>query len=71
MLKSYEFDIISPRETWLTSNQHQQLDYVNIAGYDSIFKHRKDKKGGSVGLYIKESISFKTRNDLIKNIVNI
>ena len=45
MLKSYEFDIISLSETWLTNNQHQ-LDYVNIAGYKLIFKHCKDKNSG-------------------------
>ena len=69
MLKSYEFDIISLSKTWLTSNQHQ-LDYVNIAGYKSIFKHRNDK-GSSVSFYIKDNISFKTRNGLTKNIVNM
>ena len=67
-LKSYEFDIISLRETWLTNNQHQ-LDYVNIAGYKSIFKHRKDKKGAGIGFYIKENISFKTSNNLKKSIL--
>ena len=67
-LKSYEFDIISLRETWLTNNQHQ-LDYVNIVGYKSIFKHRKDKKGAGIGFYIKENISFKTSNDLKKSIL--
>ena len=70
MLKSYEFGIISLSETWLTNNQHQ-LDYVNIAGYKSIFKHRNDKSGGGVGFYIKDNISFKTRNDLTRNIVNM
>ena len=70
MLKSYEFGIISLSETWLTNNQHQ-LDYVNIAGYKSIFKHRNDKRGGRVGFYIEDNISFKTRNDLTKNIVNM
>ena len=70
MMKSYEFDIIFLRETWLTNNQHQ-LDYVNIAGYESIFKHRKDKKGGGLGFYLTKKISFKTRNDLRKNIVNM
>ena len=54
----------------MTNNQHQ-LDYVNIAGYKSIFKQRNVKKGGSVGFYIKYNISFKTRNDLTKNIVNM
>ena len=52
MLKSYEFNVISLSETWLTNNQHE-LDYVNIAGFESIFKHRKHKKGGGVGFYIK------------------
>ena len=70
MLKSYEFDIISLSETRLTHNQHQ-LDYVNIAGYELIFKHRRDKKGGGVGFNVKEKISFKRRNDLTKNIVNM
>ena len=70
MLKSYEFNLISLSETWLTNNQHQP-DYVNITGYESIFKYRKDKKGGGVGFYIKDNISFKKRNDLAKIIVNM
>ena len=70
MLKSYEFDIISLKEIWLTINQHQ-LDYVNTAGYKSIFKHRNDKRDGGIGFYIKDNISFKTRKDLTKKIVNM
>ena len=70
MLKSYEFDIISLSKTWLTNNQHQ-LDYVNIAGYKSIFKHRHDKRSHGVGFYIKDNTSFETRNDLTKNILNM
>ena len=54
----------------MTNNQHQ-LDYINNAGYKSIFKQRKVKKGGSVGFYIKYNISFEARNDLTKNIVNM
>ena len=70
MLKSYEFDIISLIETWLTKSQHR-LDYVNIPGYKSIFKHRKDKKSGGVGFYIKNNISFKTHHDLTKSIIKM
>ena len=70
MLKSYEFDIISLSETWLTNNQHQ-LDYIKIADYKLISKHRNDKRGGGVGFYIKDNIYFKTGNDLTKNIVNM
>ena len=54
----------------MTNNQHQ-LNYVNIAAYKSIFKHRNDKKGDGIGFYIKDNTSFKTRNDLTKNIVNM
>ena len=54
-----------------TSTRLRQLDYVKIAGCESIFKHRKDKKGGGVGFYIIEKTSFKTRNELTKNIVNM
>ena len=38
-------------------NQHQ-LDYVNITGYKLTFKHRKDKKGGSIRFCRKDNISF-------------
>ena len=46
------------------------MDYANISDYQSISKQQKDKKDGSVGFYIKENISFKTRNGLTKDIVN-
>ena len=54
----------------MTNNQHQ-LDNVNIAGFTSIFKHRNHKRSGGVGFYIKDNISFKTRNDLTNNIVSM
>ena len=71
MLKSYEFDIISLTDTWLLTNNRYQLDYVIITGYRSIFKHCNNKRSGGVCFYIKDNISFKTRNDLKKNIVNM
>jgi len=36
-------------------NTHQQ-NYVQIAGYNTVFKNRIGKKGGGVGFYIKESV---------------
>ena len=44
---------------------------IDIAGYKSIFKHRNEKRGGSVGFYVKDNISFKTCNDMTKNIANM
>ena len=38
---------------------------------NQFFKHRNDKRDGGIGFYIKDNISFKTRNDLTKNIVSM
>ena len=38
---------------------------------NQFFKHRNDKRDGGIGFCIKDNISFKTRNDLTKNIVNM
>ena len=63
MLNQYYFDIVALSETWLTGNKHQ-LDYVKIDGYKSLFKNREHKRGGGVGFYVKENISFTERKDL-------
>ena len=63
MHNQYYFDIVALSETWLTGNKHQ-LDYVQIVGYKSLFNDRKHKRGGGVGFYVKENISFTERKDL-------
>lgn len=66
MMNSYNFDIVTLSETWLQDNKHQ-LDYVSIKGYESVFVNRKGQRGGGVGFYIRENLSFKARFDLTKN----
>ena len=39
------------------------LDYVNIPGYNSVYKNREQKHGGGVGAYLKQ-LDFKIREDL-------
>ena len=41
------------------------LDYVKIEGYEERFHHRKDKRGGGVGIYVRECYDFKLRKDIM------
>ena len=52
---------------WLRSNKHL-LDYVQIPGYNFVYKNREQKRGGGLGAYLKEEVDFKTKEDL--NILN-
>jgi len=62
MLKQHQFDIITLSETWLKDNKHL-LEYVKLSGYNFSFKNRDNKRGGGVGVYIKDTIEYKVRND--------
>lgn len=63
MLMRYKFDIITLSETWLKDNA-LLLQHVNIPGYKVEFVNRPNKRGGGVGLYIKDNLQFKVRNDI-------
>ena len=65
MLQTFHFDIIALSETWLKDNKHQ-INYVQIAGYNTVFRHREAKGGGGVGFYIKDHMHYKIRKDLNK-----
>ena len=45
-------------ETWLQDCSFQQ-NYVEINGYDSVFRNRIDKRGEGVGFYIKNQLHTK------------
>ncbi|XP_031571341.1 uncharacterized protein LOC116305543 [Actinia tenebrosa] len=57
------FSLIGITETWL-DKRNSSSDYINIEGYNFIQKSRDDRPGGGVGLFIKDDINFKIRNDL-------
>lgn len=65
MLTTYKFDIIGLSETWLKDNLYL-LEHVNIPGYNFEYKNRDNRRGGGVGFYLKEGISYKVRNDIRK-----
>ena len=65
MLYMYKFDICTLSETWLTDNQHL-LEHVSIPGYDMLYRNRSNRRGGGVGIYIKDHIKYTQRRDLIE-----
>ena len=52
-------------ETWLKNNPYL-LEYVTIPGYSALFRNRSVIRGGGVGVYIRESLTFKQRKDIEK-----
>jgi len=65
MISEMKFDIITLSETWL-KNDKNLLEYVKVPGYEFVYRNRDEKRGGGVGIYIKETINFKIRNDIVK-----
>ena len=65
MLYRRPFDIIALSETWLQSDTNL-LQYVQIPGYSFCYKNRDEQRGGGVGMYIKDTIKYKERQDLSK-----
>lgn len=63
MIEDYNFDIVCVTETWLQNKTQEK--YVQIPDY--VFKgNHRGSKGGGVGIYLKESITFKERTDIPK-----
>ena len=50
-------------ETWLKDNA-LLLQYVTIPGYSHVFRNRNKIRGGGVGVYLREGISYKRRIDI-------
>ena len=65
MLENRKFNLVALSETWLKDNEHH-YEYVQISGYNTVFRNRESKKGGGVGFYIKGHLSFKLRNGITK-----
>ena len=66
-LKSLDniFDFVGLTETWLETNDNS--DIYNLPDYTLLSRPRTDKRGGGVGLYVTDKISFKVRDDLVMN----
>ena len=62
-IKQYPFDVISMSETWLKENP-LLLKHVTILGYNCEFRSRNSIRGGGVGAYIKETLTYKRKSDI-------
>ena len=54
-------------ETWLTKSNSKRL---KIPGYAFVGSHRKHKRGGGVGILIRQDLEYRERPDLSMNIPN-
>ena len=63
MIKEYPFDIVTMSETWLKDNP-LRLQYVTIPGYSQVFCNRDRFRGGGVGAYLRDGVSYKRRTDI-------
>ena len=58
-------DVVMLVETWLNKNNDKRL---KIPGYQFFGFHRKQKRGGSVGLLVSQELQCRTRKDLCLNV---
>ena len=65
MVNESKFDNITLSETWLKNDKHL-LEYVSLPGYKFSYRNRDEKRGDGVGVYIKDCITYKIRNDIIR-----
>ena len=54
------FSVIGVSETWLND---ATSELVNITGYNFVSNHRKSKTGGGVGIYLKNDLEYKLREE--------
>ena len=64
------FSIICFSETWLNTTDIGSSLY-ELPQYKSIHQIRNHSKGGGVSIYIHENLSFKVRNDLSVNCMDV
>ena len=57
-------DVVILSETWLKEGEEK---YVDIKGYNYEGVNREHKRGGGVGILVKDKLIYKTRPDLNKN----
>ena len=62
-LSKYLFDVVAFAETWLIKNKALD-DFVQIPGYELVTENRNNMKGGGIGFYIKDSMTFERRKDI-------
>ena len=62
-INEHPFDVVTMSETWLKDNA-LLFQYVTIGGYCHVFRNCNKIRGGDVGPYLREGISYKRRIDI-------
>lgn len=62
-------DIITVTETWLTENENLN-EYV-LNDYNFVYKNRKNKRGGGVGIFISNSLKFSAIDSMTEVVDNL
>jgi len=62
-----KFSVIGISETWPSESPHS----TDINGFKFLHKHRLNRVGGGVGLYVSNDLEFKLREDLSISKVDI
>ena len=57
-------DVVILSETWLKEGEER---YIDIKGYNYEGINREHKRGGGVGILVKDRLIYKIRPDLNKN----
>ena len=57
--KNIPIDILALQETWSIHHPH----LVNIPGFNFIHHQRKNTRGGGIGFYIREKLTFEIVNE--------
>ena len=58
----HDFSLLGVTETWLKNDECALFD---IEGYNTVKKHRQNQSCGGVAIYIKDSMEYTVRNDLV------
>ena len=59
-----KIDLITLSETHISSDETEYEELFALSGYEFLRQNRENGKGGRVGMYVKDCISFKRRFDL-------
>ena len=58
------FSIVCSSETWADDNKLENDSLIQLPGYNVLHQIRKNCKGGGIGIFVHESLSFKRRQNL-------
>ena len=59
-----KFNIVCFSETWADDNKLENDSLIQLPGYNVLCQIRKNRRGRGISIFVHESLSFKSRQDL-------